>query len=204
MSSLLIVGAGGHGRVVADVASHSYSRIAFLDDAFEELQHIDWPVLGSPAELTDVAGDFSDIVIGIGNNAKRQSATDVVQQAGHRLAVIVDNSAAVSARAKLGDGTVVMPQAAVNAAAELGHSCIVNTGATVDHDCRLGDCVHVSPGANLAGGVSVGARAWIGIGAAVRDGVTIGADAVIGAGAAVVADVAAGCVVYGVPARRAE
>lgn len=188
---------------MADIASQRYVRIAFLDAAFGDLDNTNWPVLGTPSELSRFVAEFSSVVVGIGNNAKRQSATETAAQTGCRFAIIVHASAAVSGRAVVGDGTVVMPQAAVNVAAELGRSCIINTGATVDHDCRLGDYVHVSPGANLAGGVSVGSRAWIGIGAAVRDGVTIGDDAVIGAGAAVVADVPSGAVVCGVPARQA-
>lgn len=189
---------------MADIASLSYAQIAFLDEAADDRQGGDWPVIGVPNDLGRFASDFSEVVVGIGDNASRQSATEFVIQTGCRLAIIMHSSAAVSGRAVLGNGTVVMPQAAINATAKLGLSCIVNTGATVDHDCRLGDYVHVSPGANLAGGVSVGSRSWIGIGAAVRDGVAIGDDVVVGAGAAVVTDVPNGAVVCGVPARQAQ
>lgn len=200
MTDLLIVGAGGHGRVVADAACSFYERIAFLDDVAQESSD-DWPVLGRPADVERFADQFSEFAVAFGDNEKRLLFSERVLGLGLKLALIIHPTAAMSARSSLGSGTVVMAQAAINGGTTLGRSCIVNTGATVDHDCRLGNAVHVSPGAHLAGRVTVGDRAWIGVGAAVKDGVSIGADSIVGAGAAVVDDVAARTVVRGVPAR---
>ena len=200
MSDLLIIGAGGHGRVVADIASKRCANVAFLDDEVPS-GDLPWPLLGSLALFDQVQADFGGFIVGVGGNAQRIDIAERLERLGGTLTSVVDPSAVVSPHAKIGSGTVVMPQAAINYGAELGRSCIVNTGATVDHDCRLGDGVHVSPGAHLAGGVTVGARAWIGVGASVREGVTVAEDVIVGAGAAVVGDLSPGSVVKGVPAR---
>ena len=199
MSDLLVIGAGGHGRVVADIASKRYA-VAFLDDGAggEELP---WPVLGPLSLLDQVKDDYAAFVVGVGGNAKRLEIAARLEQLGCQLVTVEDESAVVSAHAEVGRGTVIMPQAAINYGAVVGRSCIVNTAATVDHDCRLGDGVHISPGAHLAGSVRVGKRAWIGVGASVKEGVEVGADVVVGAGAAVVDDQPSGAVVKGVPAR---
>ena len=201
MTALLIIGAGGHGRVVADIAAQRFRRVAFLDDVAKDSGHAAWPIVGTQAQAAELRDEFSAVVVALGDNTKRMSVTHDLQELGYALAVVRHPSAVVSDHANIGDGSVVMPSTVVNYGANLGVSCIVNTGATIDHDCRLGDGVHVSPGAHLAGGVAVGDRAWVGIGAAVREGVTIGRDAIVGAGAAVVNDVAPGTVVRGVPAR---
>ena len=204
MSALLVLGAGGNGRVIADIASDAgdWDRIAVLDDhqkAFEPDAH--WEILGSCASLPEVASDFDALVIGFGDNTLRDEWFDRSRECGIEVATIIARSASVSSRASLGPGTVVMPQAAVNIGVSTGRCCLVNTGATIDHDCRLGDAVHVAPGAHLAGNVEVGDRTWIGIGASVRHGISIGRDVMVGAGAAVVLDLPDACSAMGVPAR---
>lgn len=204
MSRLIVLGGGGHGRVVADTARRSgrWEHILFLDDAPDRTRaETDFAVLGTCKDLDQVLRAGDECVVAIGDNAQRRALLDQIDEQSAPLAVVVDPSASVSADARLGPGTVVLPQGAVNIGAVLGRGCIVNTGATVDHDCRLGDCVHVAPGANLGGDVVVGDLSWIGIGASVRHGMRIGARAMVGAGAAVVADVATGTTVVGVPAR---
>jgi sugar O-acyltransferase (sialic acid O-acetyltransferase NeuD family) len=205
MKTLLVIGAGGHGRVVADVAMcmQTWDRIAFADDRGAALgQPLGLEVVGSSADVVHLAPHFDAMAVGIGNATARMRLLQQIKALGHPLPLIVHPSAYVSRFARLGAGTVIFPQAAVNAGALLGDGCIVNTGATVDHDCQLADGVHVCPGAHLAGDVHVGARCWIGIGACVREGMRIGADACVGAGGVVVTHIPSGLTVTGVPARE--
>jgi sugar O-acyltransferase (sialic acid O-acetyltransferase NeuD family) len=203
MSRLIILGGGGHGRVVADTARRTgrWEHVLFLDDAPDRTRaESDFAVLGTCKDLDQVLRPGDECVVAIGDNAQRRAMLDQVNLLSASLATIIDPSASVSADAQLGPGTVVLPQCAVNIGAVLGRGCIVNTGATVDHDCRLGECIHVAPGAHLGGDVSVGDLSWIGIGASVRHGIRVGARVMVGAGAAVVANVATGSTVVGVPA----
>jgi len=204
MSGLLIAGAGGHGRVVADVAeaSGNWSQIAFVDDGLANSGRVDdWPVLGSLADALRHRDDYPEILVAIGNNVARLEWLQ--RYAGEQLSIatLVHPSAVVSPRASLGAGTVVFPNAVINISARLGGGCIVNTAAVIEHDCRIGAAVHVSPGASLAGQVVVGDCSWIGAGAAVRQQTLIGARVVVGAGAAVVNNIPDGQTVAGVPAR---
>lgn len=201
---LLVLGAGGHGKVVADAAMEMgrWSYIGFVDDQGEQLQQVAGvPVIGRLVDLGLLRGEWSAAVVAIGDARKRLEILSAIRDLNFELPVIVHPSAAVSRLAAVGVGTVIFAQAAVNAGASIGTGCIVNTGATVDHDCRLDDGVHICPGTNLAGNVTVGARSWIGIGSAVRQGISIGKDVMVGAGSVVVQDVPDAVMVYGVPAR---
>jgi sugar O-acyltransferase (sialic acid O-acetyltransferase NeuD family) len=204
MKRLLIIGAGGHGKVVADAALLSgWDRVAFLDDRASTVTEVlGLPVIGEPRELREHASAADAAVVAVGAPARRLELQEACVAVGLTIATVIHPSASVSPFATVGSGSVVFAQAAINAGTILGRAGIVNTGATIDHDCRLGDGVHVSPGAHLAGGVVVGDRTWVGIGAAVRQGIEIGHDSVVGAGAAVVASVPPHTTVVGVPARR--
>lgn len=196
MKPLIIIGAGGHGRVVADIAqAQGYDDIAFADGAFPKLtQSGVWPVIG-----TDVPEDDCDVALAIGHNTTRMR---ILESLNVTPVTLVHPSAIVSPHAVIGAGSVICAGAIVGAFATLGKGCILNTGASVDHDCTLADGVHISPGARLGGGVTIGARSWIGIGAAVREYLTIGSDVIIGAGAALVQDAASDKRMGGVPAKE--
>ncbi|MBI4423409.1 MAG: acetyltransferase [Elusimicrobia bacterium] len=204
--SLILLGASGHGRVVADVARRSglFHVRGFIDDApskagrpFDGL-----PVLGDSRDLPRVARRLkAAVIVAIGANAARAAAAEAVEAAGLELATAVHPSAVVAEGARLGPGSVVMAGAVLNPGVVVGGNAIVNTGATVDHDCILADAVHVSPGAHLAGQVRVGREAHIGIGAAVIQKVRIGARSIVGAGAVVIRDVPPDSTVVGNPAR---
>lgn len=207
MSRLIVIGGGGHGRVVADAARGlgAYETIVFLDDAPDRVMGDgDFAVIGGCEELESVARPGDSCIVAIGDNRHRAGFIERVLASGVPLATIVDRSASIGSDCELGPGTVVLAQAAVNIGSKLGIGCIVNTGATVDHDCTLGDHVHVAPGAHLGGDVVVGRGTWVGIGACVRHGISIGCDVVVGAGAAVVDEVSDGLTVVGVPARRRD
>jgi sugar O-acyltransferase (sialic acid O-acetyltransferase NeuD family) len=204
LNGLLIIGAGGHGKVVADTALLlGWINVAFLDDRAASLgSQLGLPVVGTLGDLTAQKREFSSAIVAVGDASLRLELTDRSRQSGFEVVSIVHPMAYVSKFASIGPGCVVFAQSAINAGAKLGSACIVNTGATVDHDCIIGDGVHICPGAHLAGDVRVGDRSWIGIAATIRQGIAIGCNATVGAGAAVVADVANGSTVAGVPARQ--
>ncbi len=201
---VLVVGAGGHAEVCIE---------ALLDSAFDVVgcvnadgrssRVLSVPILGRDVELVQIAAaQGADCVfVAIGDN---QSRTRVVQRcsaAGLELVNAISGFAMVSPSVVLGRGVAVLPGAVLNASARVADGVIINTRASVDHDCVIESGAHIAVGASLGGGVVVGERALIGIGSCVVPGVHIGADAIVGAGAAVVADVAAGTIVTGVPAK---
>lgn len=202
MKSLAILGASGHGKVVADCAELSGWQVGFFDDAWPNKRvNGHWPILGNTADLLQRLNEFDGVLVAIGNNTIRNAKLNSLIEAGAKLPVLLHPSCVVSRYALLGAGSVVFAGAVVNVDCRMGIGAIINTGATVDHDCVLGNAVHISPGAHLAGGVSIGDHSWVGIGSSVRQQVRIGANVMVGAGAAVVADISDACVVTGVPAQ---
>lgn len=200
--SLAIIGAGGHGRVVADCAEAlGWDRIEFFDDEGVGTSSGPWPVVGATGALFERARDYDGVIVGIGANRARLERHRALVARGAAMAVLIHPSATVSRHARIDAGTVMFAGAVVNIGAVIGQACIINTGATVDHDDRLADGVHLSPGSHLGGGATVGECSWIGLGASVREGVSVGRDVRVGAGAAVVADAPDGMVMVGVPAR---
>jgi sugar O-acyltransferase (sialic acid O-acetyltransferase NeuD family) len=204
MKGLLIAGAGGHGKVVAEAAKATgqWEHIAFVDDGLAHATDVlGLPVLGSIDDASRFSSEYADAVVAIGNASVRLQVMDRLRSQRFGLPVVIHPAAWVSPSALLGDGTVVFAMATINASAVIGRGGIVNTGATIDHDCRLGEAVHVCPGAHIAGDVSLGDVSWVGIGASVVNGLVIGKDVIIGAGAAVVSNVENGVTVAGVPAK---
>lgn len=200
---LIIIGASGHGRVIADAAeaSECWRNIAFLDDHYPELTFSGyWPVIGNIADARNMRQRFSDATVGIGNNVTRLKLLNNIRELGFNLPVVVHPTAAISRHTKIAEGTVVFAQAVVSIGAKLGVGCIVNTGAKIDHDCVLGAAVHISPGVSLAGGVAIGDCSWIGVGASVKQLIVIGKNVTVGIGAAVVKNLPDGVTVVGVPA----
>lgn len=203
MKQLAILGASGHGKVVADCAELcGWGSISFFDDAWPAKQsNGSWSIIGDTQSLLLRLNEFDGVLVAVGNNAIRQAKLQALEAAGAQLPVLVHPSAVVSRHALIGAGSVLFAGVVVNVDCRIGKGAIINTAATVDHDCVLGDAVHISPGAHLAGGVCVGDRSWVGIGSSVRQLVRIGSDVLVGAGAAVVSDISDACVVTGVPAR---
>ncbi len=203
--SILIYGAGGHAKVVADLAHALGLGVAgYLEDnadrdgqAFLDAHIIAWSRFAEEGANWPKA----PIALAIGDNAGRARAYERLKRCGRQVITLVHPTAVVSPSAGLGEGTVVMPTAVVNAAAVLGVGVIVNSGAIAEHDSRVGDFVHLAPRSTLGGGVCIGARALLGIGAVALPRAEIGEDARIGAGALVLRKVAPGTTVIGVPAR---
>ncbi|MDI9244983.1 acetyltransferase [Marinobacter sp. CHS3-4] len=200
---LAILGACGHGKVVADAAlASSWQAVTFFDDAWPDLtENGPWPVEGDTAALLERLGDFDGVVVGIGNNQIRADKQTQLLDAGASLVSVVHPTSVISSYASIGPGCVLFANSVVNAGASIGSGAIVNTGAVVEHDCQVGDFAHISPNAVLAGGVSVQQRAWVGACASVKQLLTIGQASIVGMGAVVVKDVPAGTTVVGSPAK---
>lgn len=206
---IVLYGASGHGKVVADIVRSigDLELVAFIDDSpCKTNQSIDGvPVLGTADALQDPLGrGVTAAIVTIGKNDIRISKAGVLRKVGYQLATAVHPRAVIAPAVQVGPGTVVMAGAVINPGARIGQNVIVNTGATVDHDCVLEDGVHLSPGVHLAGNVYVGKEAHVGIGATVIQNIRIGEKSIVGAGAVVIRDVAPGTRVVGNPAREIQ
>ena len=202
MKQLAILGASGHGKVVAEIAEISGWDVVLFDDAYPTLNHLEhWPVVGTTDDLVAVLEDFDGCFVAIGNNKIRLDKQKELVAQGAVFPILIHPSGVVSRYAQVGIGSVVMAGAVINSFTRIGQACIVNTASTIDHDCVLGDGVHISPGANLAGGIEIGETSWVGIGASVKELITIGRDVTIGAGAVVILGIPDGKTAIGVPAK---
>lgn len=203
MRRLAILGAGGHGKVVADCAELSgWDEIVFFDDNCPtKNSNAHWRTVGNSSDLLKQVKIFDGVFVAIGNNVTRCYEFYRLSEAGANIPIIIHPAATVSRYVSIGAGSVVVAGAVVNIDSKIGIGSIINTGATVGHDCFLGDFVHVCPGTNLAGEVVVSDRSWVGAGSVVRQRIKVGADVTIGAGAVVVSNIPDCCIVTGVPAR---
>ncbi|WP_010276831.1 acetyltransferase [Paenibacillus senegalensis] len=202
-NKLLIIGAGGHGKVIADIAIQmgAWSDIAFLDDNDSVKAYMGIEVIGQSNDATSYINDY-DIFVGIGNNQTRQKLQEKLEAQGASIPILVHPSAVIGNEVEISQGTVVMAGVVINCSTRIGRGCIINTSATVDHDNVIEDFVHLSPGTHLAGTVQVGVGSWLGIGSAVSNNVTIASGCIIGAGAVVIKDIHEAGTYVGVPARR--
>lgn len=199
MNRLIIVGAGGHGKVVADnAAKNGYTDICFVDDHASG-QCMGFPIVGRCADLVRLNDGETDFVIGIGSNAVRKK---IARTYDVNWVPLIHPAAQIGLQAAIGRGTVVMAGAVINACAMVGEHCIINTGAIVEHDNVIGDFVHISPGAALGGTVEIGALTHVGLGAAVRNNIRICGGSTIGAGAVVARNIQDSGTYIGVPARK--
>lgn len=187
MRRLLIVGAGGHGRSVAEAVllSGGYRLAGFVDDAAPALDRVwDVPVLGTTADFSCYRQHADLAIVAIGNNGLREALSGRLLAAGFELATVVHPRAVVSPRALLGAGSTIMAGAIVGTDARLGCGVIVNSGAVVDHDVHVHDYGHLGVNACMAGGAVLGRGAWMHAGAAVGYGVKVADGAVLPPGTA--------------------
>lgn len=207
-SPLIIIGAGGHAKVVLDAclaAGHRVLGLADADPARHGAEVLRIPVTGGDDWVRTFPAAEVMLVNGIGSvsdSSLRARVQATFATLGYRFATIIHPAAVIGGEVELDDGVQVMAGAVIQPGCRLGLGTIVNTRAAIDHDCRIGAQVHIAPGAVLAGDVIIGDGAHVGAGASVIQGIRIGAGAVIGAGAAVVRDVAPGMLALGVPARE--
>lgn len=195
--SLMILGAGGHARVVYDIAkSLRYETIQFLDDFSQEQC-----VVGKIQDFS-LFTETHDFIVAIGNNATRKKIYDLISASDAKIASLIHPSAILGSAVEIGAGTVIMPGAVVNNGAKIGAGVIINTCASVDHDCCIGDFSHISVGARVAGTVKIGNNSFIGAGAIIINNVSLCDDVTLGAGAVVVKNIETEGTYVGVPAKK--
>lgn len=206
MARLAIIGASGHGKVVADIAlsSGEWDEIAFFDDAYPSIQKVEcWNIFGNTECYIERVSEFDGVTVAIGSNNIRLGIIRKLESENcNNIVTLIHPNATVCASAHIGAGTIVMAGAVVNPYSRIGKGCIVNSSSVVEHDCSLANGVHVSPGAIIAGGVSLGECSWIGAGAVLIQQVKIGRDVTIGAGSCVIRDIANAGVYIGSPASK--
>lgn len=198
---VIVIGAGGHGKVIADIVrSCGDTVLGFLDDSLAAPESVcGIPVLGRIENYVNYLGAW--FVIAIGNGTVRRKVA--ARLSGVRWYTAIHPDAVVSDMGtSIGEGTVVMAGAVVNPCTVIGKHCIVNTRAGVDHDNKIGDYTHISVGATLAGTVTVGDTVWVGAGAVVSNNISVCSKCMIGAGAVVVRSIEEPGTYVGVPARK--
>ncbi len=205
---ILIIGAGGHGQVVADIFLAALKNcdsdarpIGFLDDnpALQKQTFLGLPVLGSVSQLPKIAHDA--IIVAVGNNQVRQKISYALRDQDEQFVTAIHPAAIIGSKVKIGAGSMICAGVVVNPGTYIGRDVILNTGCTIDHHNQIGNYVHIGPGANLGGNVQIGEGALVGIGATVMPQLSVGAWSAVGAGAVVINNIPANATAVGVPAR---
>jgi len=204
--NIVIIGASGHAKVIADIIEKSGDKIVgFLDDDIDKQEKIvikNIKVIGKISEIDNIIlkNNTYEFIIGIGNNNIRMK---IAEKYEHKIKfyTAIHPSANIGLDVSVGEGTVIMPNASINSCARIGKHCVINTGAIVEHDNNIEDYVHISPNATLCGAVNVGKMTHIGAGATVKNNIDITQKCVIGAGAVVVKNIEEQGQYVGVPAR---
>lgn len=196
MNRLVIIGASGHGKVVADIAVlNGYKDIVFIDDNPNVQECLGFPVVGKSTEAPE-----GDVFVAIGNAKIRKKMMEFYND--RIQPVLIHPAATIGSNVEMGNGSVVMAGAVINPDARIGKGCIVNTCSSIDHDCVVGDYSHISVGAHLCGTVVVGEGTWIGAGATVSNNVNISGGCMIGAGTVAIKDINEPGTYVGVPAKK--
>ncbi len=202
----VVVGAGGHARVVgASLRFLGIEIAAFVDPDFRARQGKNAeeliagaPVVGSLENLARFPANEFDAYVALGDNARRKIAVEQLRAAGYAMPALIHPASRLNAGVVVGEASCICMGANLSAQVRIGEGVIVNTGAQIDHECEIGAFVHIAPGAAIAGRVSVGAGTFVGIGARVADGLSIGGGAIVGAGSVVLKDIPAGAKVLGI------
>lgn len=202
---LIIIGASGHGKVVADIAIklNKWQRIAFLDDDESIKASMGFEVRGMTADAFTYK-DEADFFVAIGSNITREKIQEKLIEQGLCVVSLTHPSAVIGTDVEIGIGSVVMAGVVVNSSSRIGKGCIINTSSSLDHDNVIDDYVHVSPGVRTAGNVRVGNGSWLGIGSVISNNVNICSACKVGAGAVVVKDITEPGTYVGVPVRRLD
>lgn len=203
--TFIIIGAGGHARVVADnILANGFTLKGIVDVEYsgQKEKIMGYPVLGGLDYVEQF--DPSEIVlsISIGNNTRRSFYYEFFREKGFFFPPLIHPAAIVSEFSHISDGALINAGAVINAGAEIGENCIVNTSSIIEHEVSLGKYCHVCPGAKIAGRVSIGNNSFIGMGANIIDYIKIGSNVVIGAGSVIIKDIASKSTYAGVPGRK--
>lgn len=202
---LIIIGASGHGRVVADIAikMNKWKSIVFLDDDNSINTCMGLEVIGKTDDAI-IYKDEADFFVAIGNNEIREKVQEKLIDEELSIVTLIHPSTVIGTDVEIDIGTTVMAGVVINSSSRIGKGCIINTSSSLDHDNIIEDYVHISPGANLAGTVKVGKGSWIGIGATISNNINISSGCMIGAGAVVLKDLTKPGTYVGVPVRTID
>ena len=201
---VLILGGGGHGRAVADLAEACGWRVAgFTEPAGTRRADVLGVDADAPRLISDGRADAAVVGLGAASLRRRTELWEGLARAGVPSPALAHPRATLSPSCRVGAGSVVFPASVLGADVEVGDNVVIYSGVIAEHGSRLGDHAYCSPGVVLSGGVRVERGAFLGSGAIVLPGIVIGANAVVAAGAVVIADVPPGRTVRGVPAREA-
>ncbi|MGX6591140.1 acetyltransferase [Cetobacterium ceti] len=199
MKEIIIIGSGGHAKVIIDILERSNKKIyGILDDDLnkKDLKVLGYSILGTTKDIEKYKQNYS-FIIGIGNNAIRKKIAIENKDLNYEQAI--DPSAIISKNIKIGTGTVIMPGAIINIDSKIGNHCIINTGAIIEHDNIIEDYVHISPGVSLGGTVKIGETTHVGIGSTVINNINVGKKNIIGGGTVVIRSINDNNFIVGVP-----
>lgn len=204
-NKLIIIGASGHGKVVADIGikMNKWRSISFLDDDTSIKISMGFEVIGKTSDAFTYK-DEADFFVAIGNNVIREIIQEKLIDEGLNVVSLIHPIAVVGTDVEIGVGTVLMAGVVVNSSTRIGKGCIINTSSSLDHDNVIEDYVHISPGASLAGKVKVGKGSWLGIGSVVSNNVNICSICKVGSGGVVVNDITESGTYVGVPVRKID
>jgi sugar O-acyltransferase (sialic acid O-acetyltransferase NeuD family) len=200
---LLIIGASGHGKVVADIAlkMNNWNSIKFIDDDKSLKSSLGLDIVGTSVDINKFISEY-DVFVGVGNNIVRKNIIEKLEKLGATIPVLIHPTAIIGKEVMVDSGTVVMAGTVINSSTSIGKGCIVNTGSTIDHDNIIEDYVHISPGAHLAGSVSIGEGTWIGVGSIISNNIIVCKNCTVGAGGVVVKNITEVGTYIGVPVKR--
>lgn len=202
MSRLLIIGAGGHGKVVAEIAlkMNKWNEVAFLDDNNDLKEVNKLPIIGNLSDCSKFKDRYKYAFVAIGNNGLRLKLINKIASIGFEIPTLIHPFTAIGHNCQIAKGTAVMAGTVINTNTTIGRGCIVNTSVSIDHDCILEDGVHISPGVHIGGTVNVGRLSWVCIGANIANNTIIGSNTIVASGASVVMNIPDNVMVAGVPA----
>ena len=188
---LAIIGAGGHGKVVGEIALlNKYNTINFFDERINEIKKYPFKIIGNLDQLKNELMNYDDFFVAIGDNKKRQNQIAWLKKEKKNIISLIHPKSTVSQFSSIDAGTCVMANVAINPGTIIKEGVIINTSCSIDHDCLIDDFAHISPNCSLSGNVSIGKFTHLGTGSSVHPGVYIGENVKIGVGSKIYKDIA--------------
>lgn len=210
MDNLILIGAGGHSRVIIDAIKSNFGWVNYRINGIIDINYndksnktpiFDIPIIGGFEQINQFDKNITSIIISIGDNNLRKQYFNEVKNKGFKLQTIIHRTAIVSKYSNIGYGTFINAGAIVNADCKIGDNVIINTGSIIEHECKIGDNVHIAPGVKLAGRINIGNDTFVGIGSVIIQNINIGNNVLIGAGSVVTKDIIDNKKVAGIPAK---
>lgn len=210
MKDIVIIGAGGHAKVIADIIlkrkellNEKLNITGFLDDGYKNLKYtkiFDIPILGDTSLIEKLEQEKKyNYIIGIGNNKIREKISNKFPNLNYYTAI--HPKSVIGTEVAIEEGTVVMANVVINSGSKIGKHCILNSGSIIEHDNKIEDYCHISPNSTLCGTVKIGKNSWIGAGSTIIQNRNIGENSMIGVGSVIIRDIPNNCTVVGNPGK---